>query len=374
MQASFSKIWLFLALLVWQWSTVQCCCIPPPPTPLPSATPPPQASDVRVSKALDVSSPIPGPELESVAPNCGTAVFTMTATFETESITSKKSTVEAYAKNKDGISIPINPAVKAALEIEVGASYKTESEYFFKVFQGLSIPVPPGYMYIFRYTMQAHNFDSQVSFSLGKEDLLTVPYHFELRTPKLSYNSGTYPCPGRPVPTPSKTVTVTPSPRGPTQPPAAVRTGPSRPTTGPAIAATPGIVMVDGYVERAFMAQILRIMDAAPVVNLAISPSTTTISKEFTIEVSGTDEKGRGLASIWWWGDNTGIAELNMTHTFDCRGSKSCTNRWKVSTSTPGNFKFCANARDTDYPAVAGAHQASEGKGIDCKTIQITRP
>jgi hypothetical protein len=115
----------------------------------------------------------------------------------------------------------------------------------------------------------------------------------------------------------------------------------------------------------------LKQSDQPPTVNISIRPSAVKRGKNFTVTVHFRDD--RGLESIWWFGEQTGDNNIDKAHWFDCNGKQSCAFNEIVSTQVIGNLMLLANARDLAYPTTGEAHQASEGEGIACATVTVTK-
>lgn len=98
-----------------------------------------------------------------------------------------------------------------------------------------------------------------------------------------------------------------------------------------------------------------------PVVGIVASSSKILRNEPFHITVYAEDDVG--LETIWWFGERTGDADLDVAHLFECGGKTFCRNTGKVSTPLSGKLVFAANARDTAYGS-GQPHQASEGKGL----------
>ncbi len=119
--------------------------------------------------------------------------------------------------------------------------------------------------------------------------------------------------------------------------------------------------------DRAFLKQ----ADRPPTVNVSIHPSVVKRAQKFTVTVSGRDD--RGLKSIGWFGEQTGDNNLDKAHWFDCYGKQICGFNETVSTQVIGNLILMANARNLAYPTTGEAHQASEGEGMACATVTVTK-
>ena len=120
--------------------------------------------------------------------------------------------------------------------------------------------------------------------------------------------------------------------------------------------------------DRSFLKQ----SDRPPTVIMSIHPSVVKRAQKITVTVSGRDD--RGLKAIWWYGEQTGDNHLDHAHWFDCYGKQICAFNETVSTQVIGNLILMANARDLAYATTTGeAHQASEGEGMTCATVTVTK-
>ena len=146
--------------------------------------------------------------------------------------------------------------------------------------------------------------------------------------------------------------------------------------------------------------------ETVPAPTISFSTSTTTVERgePFTLTTSATSTYG--LASVWWYGNNTGItnAEVNITYppepVYQSKFTTPVQNPTKldrvfgealftesqavtnysftssVVINKTGTFSFGANSRDVLYWLKSEPHQASEGSGIARLTITVrdTRP
>jgi sulfatase modifying factor 1 len=108
--------------------------------------------------------------------------------------------------------------------------------------------------------------------------------------------------------------------------------------------------------------------DHPPTVSIAVTPRKVKVGETFTVTVEAKDDVG--LQSMWWWGENTGIPELDKAHIVEISG-KSAASSWTAAVTQEGTFTLLANARDSAYPAPGEAHQASEGMGVASTTITV---
>ncbi len=109
---------------------------------------------------------------------------------------------------------------------------------------------------------------------------------------------------------------------------------------------------------------------APPEVIIDVTPSEASVGEEITITLTGHSKTG--LNAIWWWGENTGLPEMDKAHWHGLSGEEDASHTWTVTFPAPGTYVICANARDIEYPSAGEAHQASEGTGIVCTEVVIT--
>ncbi len=111
-----------------------------------------------------------------------------------------------------------------------------------------------------------------------------------------------------------------------------------------------------------------------PTVKISITPAEVTKGSPFSIKVTGSAPFG--LSTIWWFGQATGIVELDKAHMQAAPGSAPVyTYTWSnITINNTGTFNFGANARDMRYPNPGDGypHQASEGSGIATAQVKVT--
>ncbi len=109
-----------------------------------------------------------------------------------------------------------------------------------------------------------------------------------------------------------------------------------------------------------------------PSVSISIQPQRVGKGDPFHITVTSTAPFG--LKSVWWFGDNTGIPDVDMAHVQNVSGGgKVYSYTWTTSINATGTYRLGANARDMLYPNPGDGfpHQASEGSGIAYATIKV---
>jgi hypothetical protein len=109
-----------------------------------------------------------------------------------------------------------------------------------------------------------------------------------------------------------------------------------------------------------------------PTATISVNPKQVAKGTPFTVTVTGSAPFG--LASVWWFGQNTGIADIDKAHWQTVPGSaKFYTYSWPVTINQKGTFTLGANVRDIRYPNPGDGfpHQASEGSGIPLATIKV---
>jgi subtilisin family serine protease len=111
-----------------------------------------------------------------------------------------------------------------------------------------------------------------------------------------------------------------------------------------------------------------------PTVKISVSPETVERNQPFDVTVTGSAPFG--LTAVWWFGQGTGIPDIDTAHWHNVTGAEPVyTRTWTgVTISQRGTFTLAANARDVQYPNPGDGypHQASEGSGIDTTQIRVT--
>ena len=113
----------------------------------------------------------------------------------------------------------------------------------------------------------------------------------------------------------------------------------------------------------------------AIVPTVRITTSKPSVRKNELFDITVTATAPYGLTALWWFGQNTGITELDKAHWQSANSEPVLTHTWKdVSISEPGTYTLGSNARDIRYPTPGDGypHQASEGGGIDTTRIVVT--
>lgn len=110
-----------------------------------------------------------------------------------------------------------------------------------------------------------------------------------------------------------------------------------------------------------------------PTVKISVSPKLVWRNKPFSVKV--TSSAPFGLKAVWWFGDNTGIPDIDQAHWKDVEGAPNVyIHTWEgIIINKKGKYKLGANARDIKYPTPGDGypHQASEGSGIDYAEIKV---
>jgi thermitase len=111
-----------------------------------------------------------------------------------------------------------------------------------------------------------------------------------------------------------------------------------------------------------------------PTVKISVSKKSVGLNEPFTVRVTGSAPYG--LTSIWWFGEGTGIVDLDKAHWQNVPGNAPVyIYEWtNVKIGKKGTFKLGSNARDKLYPNPGDGypHQASEGSGLAYTTIKVT--
>ena len=114
----------------------------------------------------------------------------------------------------------------------------------------------------------------------------------------------------------------------------------------------------------------------AIVPSVRIAPSKTSVDKGTSFSVTVTGTAPFGLKAVWWFGDNTGIADIDQAHWHDvANGPVAYSYTWNnVKINKEGTYRLGANVRDVLYPNPVDGfpHQASEGSGIAYAEIKVT--
>lgn len=129
----------------------------------------------------------------------------------------------------------------------------------------------------------------------------------------------------------------------------------------------------DGFSDHYGYGRINAHRTIVPTVSISINPKVVKKGKPFTLKATGSAPFG--LKSIWWFGDNTGIPDIDQAHWKDLSGApKVYTHSWEgISIKRVGTYKLGVNARDVKYPNPGDGypHQASEGSGIAYVEIKV---
>jgi subtilisin family serine protease len=107
-----------------------------------------------------------------------------------------------------------------------------------------------------------------------------------------------------------------------------------------------------------------------------ISVSSEVVGKNEPFDVTVTASAPYGLTAVWWFGEETGITDLDKAHWHNVVGGEPFySHTWTgVTIAEKGSFTLGANARDVLYPNPGDGypHQASEGSGMDSAQIEVT--
>lgn len=111
---------------------------------------------------------------------------------------------------------------------------------------------------------------------------------------------------------------------------------------------------------------------AVPRVQVIASKRVVKVGEPFDVKVIGS--ASAGLKAIWWFGQGTGIAELDRAHWHAVPGApKYAEHVWSgVTIGKAGTYTLGANSRDVKYGVELGvAHQASEGAGLATCVVEV---
>lgn len=107
-----------------------------------------------------------------------------------------------------------------------------------------------------------------------------------------------------------------------------------------------------------------------PWVDVDISPNEVAVGAPINIRVNARALSG--LDMYWWFGNGTGITDLDKAHTMSGGGSSTGDYTWTIQIDQPGTYSFGANARDVLYWTDPGTpHQASEGCGLAYDVVTV---
>lgn len=144
-------------------------------------------------------------------------------------------------------------------------------------------------------------------------------------------------------------------------------------TTAEKIAPGDANYNADGFSDHYGYGRINAHRAIVPSVSISIEPKEVKKGEHFTVKATGSAPFG--LKSIWWFGDNTGIPDIDQAHWEDLSGApKKYTHSWEgISINEVGTYKLGVNARDVKYPNPEDGypHQASEGSGIAYAEVKV---
>lgn len=145
-------------------------------------------------------------------------------------------------------------------------------------------------------------------------------------------------------------------------------------TTAEKIASSDANYDTNGFSDHYGYGRVNTHRTIVPTVVISVKPKKVKKDKPFTVKVTGSAPFG--LKSIWWFGDNTGIPDIDKAHWKNVSGGpKVYTCTWTgVTIDKKGTYRLGANARDVKYPNPGDGypHQASEGSGIATTEIRVT--
>jgi len=110
--------------------------------------------------------------------------------------------------------------------------------------------------------------------------------------------------------------------------------------------------------------------DRAPTASITADREVAAIGEPVTLRISGADDHDL----VWlWWGSLLGCEpDCGRANFVDCGGADTCSTEVVIAFATPGRHVLFANARDDLY-GNGEPHQASEGLGMGCVEIVVTR-
>lgn len=129
----------------------------------------------------------------------------------------------------------------------------------------------------------------------------------------------------------------------------------------------------DGFCDKYGYGRINAHRAIVPSVAVKVEPKLVKKGEPFTVKATGSAPFG--LESIWWFGENTGIPDIDQDHQKAIAGApKAYTHEWTgVVINKAGTYKIGVNARDIQYanPNNGNPHQASDGSGIAYAEIKV---
>lgn len=107
-----------------------------------------------------------------------------------------------------------------------------------------------------------------------------------------------------------------------------------------------------------------------PWVEIDVSPNQVAVGGQINITVRA--RAFAGLDMFWWFGNNTGLTDIDKAHIMAGNGNEYGEYTWTVTINEPGTYSFGANARDALYWSNPGTpHQASEGCGMSYDVVTV---
>lgn len=107
-----------------------------------------------------------------------------------------------------------------------------------------------------------------------------------------------------------------------------------------------------------------------PWVEIDVSPNQVAAGEPINITVRA--RAFAGLDMFWWFGNSTGITDIDKAHIMAGNGNENGEYTWSVIIDEPGTYSFGANARDFLYWTNPGSpHQASEGCGMSYDVVTV---
>ncbi|GJM16686.1 MAG: hypothetical protein DHS20C13_20130 [Thermodesulfobacteriota bacterium] len=110
---------------------------------------------------------------------------------------------------------------------------------------------------------------------------------------------------------------------------------------------------------------------AVPQVQIIASKRVVRTGEPFNIKVLASSSIG--LRSLWWFGIDTGLRNLDRAFWHELTGQSFHEKIWEdISIDVPGIYRLGANSRDVLYSVEHGVpHQASEGAGIAQCVVEV---
>jgi subtilisin family serine protease len=126
-----------------------------------------------------------------------------------------------------------------------------------------------------------------------------------------------------------------------------------------------------GFSERAGHGRVSAARALVPTVAIAVTPAVVQVGQPFGITV--TASAPFGIASVWWFGQGTGLPDLDAPHVRTLDGEYVRTVTWSgISIDAPGEYSFGADARDRDRAAAPEGYPHRAGERAPAPLAHLT--